>query len=313
MNIVITDIFPASTGDISLSGIEALGRTFVYTGTTADQLIDRAIDADILVINKVVINREVLEKIPRLKCICLLATGYDNVDIAACKDHDVAVYNARDYSSESVAQHVFASILHVYNQIGVHDASVKRGEWDKNWCYYLEPIEDLSEKTIGIVGYGNIGRRVADIAQAFGMNILAYRRHPTDEPGVSFVDIDRLFDQADIVSLHLPLNSGTREIINHRLLERMKSSSILINTGRGGLVVEQDLYKVLAHKKIRAAVLDVLGQEPPLPDNLLIQLENCFLTPHIAWANVRARKKLFDIVAMNIQSFTNGRPGNRVA
>ncbi len=311
-HIVIADIFPASNGDIDLSPITQLGQTVVYKASSPSEFIQRASNASIVVVNKIKITSEVLDQLPALKCICLLATGYDNVDTAACRERNIVVCNARDYSSHSVAQHVFSLLLHMYNQVGDHVQSVKAGEWNSNWCYYLKPIDHLFGKTIGILGYGKIGHKVATIAQAFGMKVLAHKRHPTNEEGIEFVDIDHLFSRSDIVSLHAPLTPETNGIVDKVLLNRMKPEAILINTGRGGLINEHDLRSALLNRRIRAAALDVLSQEPPPPDHPLLGLDNCILTPHVAWANIEARRRLIQCVAENIRAFIGGNPTNIV-
>jgi glycerate dehydrogenase len=304
--IVIAESFPASIGDIDWAPITDIASTTIFEKSSAAQLIQRAKAAEIIVINKIVITPDLLDQLPYLKCICLLATGYNNVDVAACHQRNIIVCNAKDYSSNSVAQHVFAMLLHILNNVADHDKSIRDGGWTASWSYYRQTIDELSGKTMGLFGYGNIARKVAKIAQAFGMKVIVYKRHPIDEPGIEMVDIDHLFSRADIISLHAPLTPETTSIVNKTLLQRMKKTAILINTARGGLINEMDLKEHLVSREIRAAALDVLTEEPPSEGHPLLGMDNCIITPHQAWTSIDARRKLVDIVAQNIKGYLNG-------
>ena len=279
-------------------------------------LYERTKQADILITNKRRISRELIYRLDKLKCICLLATGYNSVDIVAAKEKGVTVCNAVGYSGTSVAQHVFALLLELTNNVGLHNQSVQNKEWAKgqDWCYWKSPIMELAGKTMGIYGLGKIGQEVAKIAKAFGMNVLATRKN-IEKPNpqqIPLVTFDKLLQQSDILSLHAPLSEANTGIINERALSKMKSTAILINTGRGGLVNEMDLREGLLKGTIAAAGLDVLSQEPPSIDHPLMGLSNCLITPHNAWVSRESRTRLIQIVADNIAAFLQGTPQNVV-
>jgi glycerate dehydrogenase len=316
MKIINLDGDQLNPGDLSWQEIEDLGSLTTYASTPESLIVERAIGAEIVITNKVPFTRETIEALPDLKCICVSATGFNIIDIEAAKDHQIVVCNAPGYSKESVAQHVFASILTVYNRIENYARESREGKWSdvNDWSYTNEPVSNMEGKTLGIIGFGQIGQRVGELALAFKMKVIAFHKHPKRDamPGVDFVDIDTLFQSSDVISLHVPLNESTHELVDKTKLALMKSSAILINTGRGPLVNEADLADALQKRKLRAAVLDVMVNEPPSKSNPLLNIENCYITPHVAWAGVNARKKLMHILADNIQNFKKGTPINRV-
>lgn len=314
LNIVILDGQLANPGDVSWSSIEVLGQVTNYPSTSSDQVIERSQDADVLILNKIRLNKDQFEQLPKLKLVCLLATGYDNVNIQDAKAHDVIVCNAVAYGVDSVAQHVFALILTATNYISAHNNSIQNGDWhDRQWSYTLSPLRGLAGKTLGIYGYGKIGKKVAELGRAFGMNILINTRSSkTFSDDTQQVSLEEVFAISDVISLHAPLSNKNEGIINKQLLHQMKDEAILINTARGGLINEDDLRDhLLANPKFIAA-LDVLSKEPPSKGHPLLGLNNCILTPHNAWANIDARKRLIEIVADNIRGFKEGSPTNVV-
>lgn len=315
--IIILDGFVANPNDLSWEAIEAYGELIVYNRTSRLQIIKRAISADILIVNKCRLDKRMLNQLPNLKCICTLATGYNNIDIKAAKDLGITVCNAVGYSAPSVAQHVFALLLALTNQIEKHNKSVQRNEWANaiDWSYWKSPLVELAGKTMGIYGYGKIGEQVANIALAFGMNVIAVRKSNTPPKNslVKLVSLEELFQESDILTLHAPLNTDSKEVINSDSLELMKETAYLINTGRGGLVNERDLKRALVKGQIAGAGLDVLSQEPPPMNHQLLGTPNCLITPHHAWATKESRSRLIDIVGDNIQAFLAGKPQNVVS
>lgn len=314
LNIVILDGQLANPGDVSWSSIEALGQLTNYPSTTPDQVIERSIDADVLILNKIRLNKDQFEQLPKLKLVCLLATGYDNVNIKDAKANGVTVCNAVAYGVDSVAQHVFGLILAATNHIAEHNASIQNGDWHKEqWSYTLSPLRGLAGKTLGIYGYGKIGKRVSQLGRAFDMNILVHTRSAKTFSGEKKqVSIEDLFAKSDIISLHAPLSNQNEGIIDKKLLGQMKDDAILVNTARGGLINEQDLRDHLLSHPDFVAALDVLSVEPPNINHPLLGLKNCILTPHNAWANIDARKRLIEIVADNIRKYASGSPINVV-
>ena len=316
MNIVILDGFVANPGDLSWEGIRQYGNLQVYDRTSEDLLYERAKEAHILIVNKCTLNGTLLARLDQLQCICTLATGYNNIDIVAAKEQGVIVCNAVGYSSPSVAQQVFALLLELTNRVGVHNESVQQNAWANSidWSYWKSPLIELSDKTMGIYGLGKIGQEVAKIALAFGMKVIATRKDRTKPtpPNIQLVTIDQLFKESDVVTLHAPLTKENKGIINAHNLSLMKSTAYLINTGRGGLVNELDLKNALLTGKIAGAGLDVLSQEPPPKDHLLLNTPNCLITPHHAWATSASRARLIQIVANNIKGFLNGELQNVV-
>lgn len=315
MNITVLDGHTVNPGDIDWEPIGVLGSLQVFDRTDPSEIVTRSLDADVLVVNKVEISREELGQLTNLKAIFLLATGYNNIDLKAVKEQGIAVYNAVGYGSESVAQHTISLILEQTNQVGRHHHSVKRGDWsDQNdFSYTLHTVKELKGKTLGLYGFGMIGKRVAELGLAFGMKILVFNRSTRPSPGIHFVDKDVLFRQSDFLSLHVPLSAETAEVINRSSLKQMKEDLILINTGRGGLINERDLAKALVNGRIAGASLDVLSLEPPLASNPILCAPNCIITPHMAWTSLEARSRLIEIVAQNISNFKRGIDLNRVA
>ncbi len=315
-NIVILDGFTLNPGDLSWEDFEAIGNAKIYDRTPEDKIIERSIHADILIINKVKLTAQVLEQLPKLKCICVLATGFNNIDTTAASERSIPVCNVRGYSSKSVAQHVFAMILELANEVAAHNNSVVNNDWSScpDFSYTLNPIMELSDKTLGIYGFGRIGQAVAKIGLAFGMTIIAKHKHPERDKmeGVDFVDTDNLFRNSDIISFHAPLTAENTGLINTRQLEKMKSTALLINTARGGFIIEEDLKSALETGTIAGAGLDVLSAEPPAEDHILIGVKNCLITPHVAWASVEARQRLMNETVQNVEAFLRGDPRNVV-
>lgn len=311
--IVILDGYVANSGDLSWSALEELGQLTVYDRTAPEDVEERARGAFAIFTNKVLITDELMAALPELKFIGVLATGYNNVDIEAARRRGIAVCNVPAYSTESVAQLVFAHLLHITNSVGEYAESVNRGEWGDNadFSYRLRPFDELAGMTMGIIGMGNIGRRVAAIAQAFGMNVITNSGRELPE-GVSRVSLDTLFRESDVISLNSALTPATKGIINRESLQMMKPTAILINTSRGPLVDEEALAEALREHRIAAAGIDVLCEEPPRHGSPLIGCPNCFVTPHIAWQSSQARRRLVDISAANLKAFIEGKPVNLV-
>ncbi len=315
-DIVVLDAQYANPGDLKWDAIEALGQTTIYQDSAPEQIVERCRGARYIVTNKCIIDKEVIDQLPRLRCICVSATGYNVVDVDWARIKNIDVCNVSGYSTPSVAQHAFAMLLNITNETARYNDSVSRGEWDesKGWSYWFNPIHELNGMTLGLLGYGNIAQEVSRIAQAFGMRVIAHRRRPElhQDESVGLVEVDRLFSQSDVLSLHVPLTAETEHIINQQSLALMKSTSILINTGRGGLVDEAALAHSLSQGQIAHAAVDVLVEEPPNASCPLIGIENCTITPHQAWASKQARIRLIDGVAQNIQAHMNGTPQNVV-
>ena len=318
MNIVVLDGFTMNPGDLLWDELAELGSLKVYDRTSAGQVLERAKDAEAILTNKTVIDVASLRSLPKLKYVGVLATGYNVVDINVARELGIVVTNIPAYSTESVAQMVFAHILNITHRVGRYSDEARSGVWSRqaDFSYTNSPLMELCGKKIGIVGFGNTGSATARIAVAFGMEVLAYTSKPQSAlpAGVTKADsIDDIFRMSDIVSLHCPLNKETSEIANAAHLSLMKKSAILINTGRGGLVNEQDLADALRENRIKAAGLDVMVNEPPREDNPLLKLDNCFITPHIAWATYEARVGLMNQTVKNLRSFIEGNIINNVA
>jgi len=315
-NIVVLDGFTLNPGDLSWDVLQLLGNCTIYDRSDVADIVERSVKADILVVNKATLNSETLQKLSNLKFIAVTATGYNVVDVIAAREKNIPVANVPAYGSDSVAQMVFAHILNLTQQVAYHDATVKQGKWanSRDWCYWDFPLTELKHKILGIIGYGNIGRKVAEIGLAFGMNILTNTPQKIDEKGstVRQVDLETLFRTGDVISLNCPLTEETRHIINGRSISLMKKSALIINTSRGPLVNEYDLAEALSVKRIAGAGLDVLANEPPDKNNPLINVQNCFITPHMAWATKESRQRLMDIAVDNIKCFLEGRPKNIV-
>lgn len=301
--------------DLDWSGLKAIDPGLVtYDATAPEMVVECAKDAEILLVNKVKLTREVIEQLPALRYVGVLATGYDNVDCAAAREKGVIVTNVPGYSTDSVAQLVFALLLELCHRTGHHSDTVKAGRWANQpyYCYWDSPLIELAGKTMGIFGMGKIGQRTAQIAQAFGMKVLACSRTVKDVPGVIWVSFDELLRESDVISLSSPLTDQTRGLMNRDALAKMKKTAFLINTSRGGLLVEQDVREALDAGVIAGAAVDVLSTEPPRADNPLIGAKNIVITPHIAWATTEARTRLLEIVRGNIAAWQAGKTQNRV-
>jgi glycerate dehydrogenase len=317
MKIIVLDGYGLNPGDLNWDGFEALGELTVYDRTLPSELMERAAGAEVLITNKTLITAENMADLPELKYIGVLATGYNVVDIDAAKARGIVVTNIPAYSTASVAQMVFAHILNITQRVGYYADENKQGRWTKNadFCYWDTQLVELQGKKMGIVGFGNIGQATARIAQAFGMEVCVYSSKPQFvlPSGIKKMDLDELFAECDVISLHCPLTPDTKEMVNADRLSKMKSNAILINTGRGPLINEQDLADALNEGRIAAAGLDVLSVEPSVEGNPLLTARNCFITPHIAWATLEARTRLMEIAVQNLKSFLNGQIINNVA
>lgn len=316
MKIVILDAYVTNPGDLEWGNLDELGECVMYDRTSRDQILERCKDADVVLTNKVPFKRETLEALPNLKYIGVMATGYNIIDTVAAKETGVVVTNIPAYSTNSVAQMVFAHILNITLHVQKHSDEVHSGKWSRNsdFCFWSTPLIELHDQTIGIIGLGSIGMAVARIALGFGMKVIAYTSKAQMQlpREIKKVELNELFEQSDIVSLHAPLTDGTRNIVNAKTLSIMKPTGIVINTSRGPLINEEDLAEALKNKTIYAAGIDVMSQEPPKADNPLLGVENCFITPHIAWASLAARKRLMEILIDNLKAFTQGKPINQV-
>jgi glycerate dehydrogenase len=318
MKIIVLDGHTLNPGDLSWEGLYTLGEVVLYDRTPSDKILERSIGAEILITNKTPFSEATIDRLPDLKYIGVLATGYNVVDTAAAKRRNIIVTNVPAYSTMSVAQLTFALLLELCHNVQKHSDSVMEGKRAKSpdFSYSDFPLIELSGKTFGIIGFGNIGKKVADIATVFGMNIIASSRHQTDQSerkNFKWAEIIEVLEQADIVSIHCPLTPETKGLINSESLKRMKSSAFLINTSRGPVVVEQDLADALNNGIIGGAGIDVLSSEPPSKDNPLFKAKNCIITPHIAWATKEARVRLMDIAVNNVEAFINGKPVNVVS
>ena len=317
MKIVILDGYTANPGDLSWKGLEQTGEVTVYDRTNPSETVQRAADADIVLTNKVVLDREKITQLPRLKYIGVLATGYNVVDIEAAHERGIIVTNVPAYSTESVAQMVFAHLLTVTNRTEHYAIQNRSGRWAANpdFCYWDFPQMELAGKTFGIVGLGNIGRRVAEIALAFGMKVKAMTSKSQDllPAGIEKADLQTLLAAADVLSLHCPLTENTRHLINADTLRQMKPTAFLINTGRGPLIDDQAVADALQEGRLGTFCADVLTTEPPSSDNPLFAQPNAFITPHIAWASTEARTRLIQVATDNVRAFISGKPRNVVS
>lgn len=316
MRLIILDGFSVVAKDLNWSSIVGPDNIKSYETTSPEELIERCKDYDMILTNKVVINAETMDQLPRLKYIGVLATGYNVVDIKHAKERGIVVTNIPAYSTDSVAQMVWAHILNIFNKVDYYATQNRDGHWTGRsfFCYWDAPFYEIAGKTIGIVGLGNIGMKVARIALAFGLKVKAVTSKPQEqlEDGIDSVDFETMMRESDIISLHCPLTEKNKGMINHKSLEYIKQGAVLINTGRGGLVVEDDVVEALNSGRLGAYGADVLNSEPPSADNPLLKAKNCYLTPHIAWATVEARKRLINICAENIKAFLGGSPINQV-
>lgn len=319
MKIIVLDGYTENPGDLSWSGFEQLGEITVYDRSKLAEtaLIERIGDAEIVLTNKTPLSKTVIDAAPNLKYIGVLATGYNVVDVEAAKEKGIVVTNIPTYGTEAVAQFTIALLLEMCHHIGEHSMSVKKGDWEKNadWCYWHYPLVELLNKTLGIIGYGRIGQQVAQIAKAFGMNVIAVDQqhaiHSTQED-VEFVTTDELFERSDVISLHCPLFPETQGMINAENIAKMKDGVMIVNSSRGPLINEADLAQALNAGKVGAAAVDVVSQEPITADNPLLTAKNMIITPHIAWATKEARSRLMAIAVENATAFIAGNPVNVV-
>ncbi|AZI88735.1 D-2-hydroxyacid dehydrogenase [Kosakonia sp. CCTCC M2018092] len=316
MKIVVLDGGLLNPGDLSWEPLHALGEVTIYDTTPVDKAAQRLRDADIAITNKVAFNEDLLAHCPQLKCIAVTATGYNIIDLEAARAREIVVTNVPTYGTATVAQFTTALLLALCNRVGEHDADVHAGGWSKSesWCYWLQPMVELAGKRVGIIGYGRIGQAFGAIAQAMGMTVLAHSRsRPLPESAqLRYVDLDTLYAEADVISLHCPLTPQTKGMINREALAKMKRSALLLNASRGDLINEADLAAALNEERIAGAAVDVLSSEPPGADNPLLNAKNCIITPHIAWASVDARGRILATTVENVRSFINGDPQNCV-
>lgn len=313
MRIVIMDAGTVTRGDLSLDRFEKYGDLTIYDFSDYDEVAERIKDADVIICNKSMMDERNLSQAPNVKYIGLFATGYNNVELEYTNSRGITVCNAGSYSTDAVAQHVFALILHNYNKVSVYDNFVKDGMWTKSRCF--SPFMEMSElygKSIGIVGYGSIGKKVADIAKVFGMKVYAYNRSKKEDQGVEFVSMEKLLEKSDIVTIHCPLNNESERLCNREFFSKMKKTAYFINTSRGGVVDEDALFEALENEMIGGAAIDVLTIEPMSYECVLKNAKNIVITPHAAWAPLETRSRLVDIVEDNLVSFINGVPKNVV-
>lgn len=317
MKIVVLDGYAANPGDLCWDELKALGECVIYDRTAPEEVLERAAGATIVLTNKTVLTAAQIDALPELKYIGVLATGYNIVDIEAARARGIVVTNIPSYSTPSVAQMVFAHILNIAVQVQHHSEEVHKGRWtnSKDFCFWDTPLIELRGKKLGIVGLGHTGYSTARVAIGFGMEVHAYTSKSAFQlpPEIKKMELDELFRECDIISLNCPLTASTRNMVNAERLKLMKPTAILINTGRGQLINEQDLADALNSGQIYAAGLDVLSQEPPRADNPLLTAKNCYITPHIAWATTAARERLMHIMMDNIKAYLEGKPVNNVA
>lgn len=320
MKIVILDAYTTNPGDLSWERFKEFGELTVYDRGIKNDLqesIDRIQDADVVLTNKVPIKEELLETCPNIKYIGTLSTGYNIIDLDACRTRGIPVCNVPSYSTSAVAQFTMALLLEVCHHVGEHNNIVHSGGWERSvdFCFWNYPLIELSSKTIGIIGFGKIGQEVAKLAAAFGMKVLAYSRTEYEEGRklAEYVDLDTLLASSDIVSLHCPLFPETRGIINNEKIAKMKDGAILLNTSRGPLIVEEDVANALNSDKLYYYATDVASREPIRSDNPLLKAKNCIITPHIAWAAKETRERLVGIVYENLKAYTEGKVQNNVA
>ena len=315
MKIVVLDGHTLNPGDLSWDELESLGECSIHDRTSPADVVQRAANAEIVLTNKTPLTRESIEALPNLKYIGVLATGYNIVDVKAARARGIPVTNVPDYGTRSVAQHTMALILEMAHHAGHHAQSVRDGRWtgSQDFCFWDYPLIELDGLTLGIIGYGKIGRAVAGLAAAFGMNVLVHSRTtPVAEVAVApdFVDLEKVLRESDVITLHCPLTPETERLVDAKRLELMKPAAFLINTSRGGLIDERALAAALDSGRIAGAAVDVLSSEPPSSDNPLLRAKNCIVTPHIAWATRAARSSLMRVAVANARAFLNGNPHN---
>lgn len=311
--IVVLDGYTLNPGDNPWDDLAQTGELEVYDRTPENKIVERARDAEIVLTNKTPLSAETIAELPKLQFIVMLATGYDKVDIRAAGERGIPVANAPGYSTSSVAQFTFSLLLELYNRVCLHDAAVKAGEWSesKDWCFTKSTQVELAGKTMGIIGFGDIGHRVGEIANAFGMSVFVYNPRPKREPGYrpfGFGTLEQVFSKSDVITLHCPLTPDNQGLVDARLLGLMRPEAVLINTARGQLINEADLAEALNTGKIAGAALDVLTQEPIPADHRFLSTKNIVLTPHIAWASKSARRRLMRMTVETVRMFLRGRP-----
>jgi glycerate dehydrogenase len=315
MKIVVLDGYTENPGDLSWDGLKKLGELTVYDRTPLEDIVERISDAKAVYVNKTPISEAVMEQCPNLRFIGVLATGYNVVDVKAAKERDIVVCNIPSYGTDAVAQYTFALLLELCHHVGEHSECVKDGAWSRcpDWCFWNYPLMELAGKVMGIIGFGRIGRRVAEIALAFGMKVIYYTQGSCETPEEErchCVSLDELLENADVITLHCPLTPETEGMIHSGTISRMKQGVLLINDSRGPLIVEEDLSAALCSGKIGGAAVDVVSAEPICEDNPLLTAPNIVITPHIAWAPREARQRLMDIAVENLVQFCKGTPQN---
>ncbi|MDD3172493.1 MAG: D-2-hydroxyacid dehydrogenase [Herbinix sp.] len=317
MKIIVLDGYTENPGDLSWAGFEALGEFICFDRTPEELIKERIADADVVIVNKTPISRDTLEACKNIKYIGVLATGYNVIDVNAAKEKGILVCNIPTYGTAAVSQFAIAMLLEICHHIGHHSDEVHSGRWERNadWCFWDYPLIELANKTIGIIGFGRIGQSTGKLAQAFGMNVLAYdsfKNLDLESENCKYVELEELFTKSDVIALHCPLLPGTEGIINKETISKMKDGVIILNNSRGPLIIEQDLCDALNNGKVYAAGLDVVSSEPIKGDNPLLKAKNCFITPHISWAPKEARQRLMDIAVENLKAFILSKPINVV-
>ena len=318
MKIAVLDGYTSNPGDLSWDAFEELGELTVHDRTTPDKVVSRCAGCEVVLTNKVILNAEIIDLLPDLKYIGVLATGTNVIDLEHASQKGICVTNIPGYSTDSVVQHILAFMLHFSSMVSIHNDAVHQEDWvnSKDFCFTLGTLNELSGSTLGIIGLGTIGRKLAKVADAMGMKIIAAHQSSMNRLELSYevewLPVDEVFARADFLSLNCPLTPETDRVVNAERLQKMKSSAVLINTGRGRLVDEQALADALTQGTIAGAGLDVLSAEPPSADNPLLTAKNCVITPHVAWASLQARKRLLNIAADNLSAYLNNEPRNRV-
>ena len=316
MQIIVTDGYTLNPGDLSWEAFKTLGELIIYERTPENEVAARCSDASVIITNKTPVTRETIEAAVNLRLIAVTATGYNVVDTVAARERGIAVCNVPEYGTDSVAQHTFALLLETANKVGLHARSVRGGDWPRSadWCYSLAPLIELKDKTLGIIGFGRIGQRTAELARAFGMRILFYggRARPDQLLWAKAVSLNTVFEEADWISLHCPLRPDNQGFVDRALLSRMKKTAYLINTSRGQLINEADLADALNSGVLAGAALDVLSKEPPPATNPLLDTSACLITPHNAWSTFEARKRLMQTTFENVSAGLAGKLQNVV-
>ena len=317
MKIVVLDGYTLNPGDLSWEALENLGDVTIYDRTTQEEIVERIGNAEVIYTNKTPLNKEIFDACPSIKWVGVLATGYNVVDVEYAKEKNIPVYNVPTYGTTAVSQFVFALLLELCHYVGQHSNSVKEGQWSncEDFCYWNYPLIELAGKTIGIIGLGRIGQETAKIAQAFGMKVLAYDAHKIESlesETLKYVELEELFANSDVISLHCPLFESTKGLINKTNIEKMKNGVMIINTSRGPLIVEEDIKEALNSGKVKGFACDVVSTEPIQMDNPLLKAKNVLITPHIAWAPLESRARLLDIAIENLKSYLEGTIKNAV-